>query len=212
MAADNSRTFFEANRDLYKQGLQEPMRSLVADLGLRMKSTISDGIQADPKVGQSLFRINRDLRFSKDKTPYNPWIDAVFWEGPDPRRSPSLILRITGESVVTGAGIMGMSDQRLEAYRRAVATPETGEALENLLAQVRAANPTLETSEPRWARVPAGFPSEHPRSALLRCDTLHASFQEPTPTTIVSTDFVEWLLERYQRLTPLHRWLVEAVG
>ncbi len=169
LAADNSRTFFEAYRDLYKQGLQEPMRTLVADLGLSIKSTISDGIQADPKVGQSLFRINRDLRFSKDKTPYNPWVDAVFWEGLDPRRSPSLILRLTG------AGIMGMSDQRLEAYRSAVAAPKTGEALESLLAQIRAENPGLQTSEPRWARVPAGYPSDHPRAALLRCDTLHAS-------------------------------------
>ncbi len=82
LAADNSRSFFEANQDVFKQGLQEPARALVADLGIAVKATISDGLQAEPKVGKSLFRINRDLRFSRDKTPFHPWIDMVFWEGP----------------------------------------------------------------------------------------------------------------------------------
>ena len=212
LAADNSRSFFEANQDAYKHGLQEPMRELIADIGIGARATISDGLQAEPKVGKSLFRINRDLRFSKDKTPFNPWIDAVFWEGPDPRRSPSLILRITGDSVITGAGIMGMSDERLQAFRRAVADSETGASLDLLLTELRTANAGLQISEPRWARVPAGYKSDHPRSTLLRCDTLHASLQEPTPATIESSGFVEWLLSRYQRFAPLHQWLVKAVG
>ena len=211
LAADNSRSFFETNQDVYKRDLQAAMRSLVDDLGLGAKATISAGLQAEPKVGKSLFRINRDLRFSKDKTPYNPWVDAVFWEGPDSRRSPSLILRITGDSVITGAGIMGMTDQRLESYRRAVAATDTGEALDRLLFDIPA-NPQLLISEPRWARVPGDYPSDHPRSALLRCDTLHASVQEPPPPEIASAAFTEWLLDRYQRFAPLHRWLVEAIG
>ena len=182
LAADNSRSFFETNQDVYKRDLQAAMRSLVDDLGLGAKATI-----------------------------YNPWVDAVFWEGPDSRRSPSLILRITGDSVITGAGIMGMTDQRLESYRRAVAATDTGEALDRLLFDIPA-NPQLLISEPRWARVPGGYPSDHPRSAFLRCDTLHASVQEPPPPEIASTAFTEWLLDRYQRFAPLHRWLVEAIG
>ena len=182
LAADNSRSFFETNQDVYKRDLQAAMRSLVDDLGLGAKATI-----------------------------YNPWVDAVFWEGPDSRRSPSLILRITGDSVITGAGIMGMTDQRLESYRRAVAATDTGEALDRLLFDIPA-NPQLLISEPRWARVPGGYPSDHPRSAFLRCDTLHASVQEPPPPEIASAAFTEWLLDRYQRFAPLHRWLVEAIG
>lgn len=66
---------------MYEREVVLPARALVADVGVRVKARISVGPRADPKVGRSLFLINRDLRFSKDKTPYNPWVDMIFWEG-----------------------------------------------------------------------------------------------------------------------------------
>ena len=212
LEAENSRTYFQAHRKVYEREVLAPTRALVGDLGRAAWARVSAGLQADPRVGRSLFRINRDLRFTKDPTPYNPWVDVILWEGSDTRHSPSLILRMEGEYVTTGAGIMGMQGSLLERFRRAVADHRSGEALAGVLREIGIALPGGEISKPRWTRVPADYPPDHPRAELLRCDTVHVSVREPTPSEIHVSQFVDWLMTRYERFTTLHHWLVSAIG
>ena len=210
LAADNSRAYFEAHCAVYGSEVVLPAKALVADVGARVKAQVSDGLQADPKVGRSLFRINRDLRFSKDKTPYNPWVDMLFWEGVNPRRSPALILRVGPTYVVSGAGIMGMRGANLARFRAFVAADTTGVALVKLLREASDYLPGLQLTEPRLARVPPGYAIDHPRAELLRCETFHVSVREDTPSEIRGPQFVDWLLARYVRFAPVHNWLVNA--
>ncbi len=212
LAHDNSKRYFDANREVYEEHLALPMRALVVDLGDRLADGVSPAVQAEPKVGRSLFRINRDLRFSKDTTPYHPYVDAVFWEGPSPRSSPSFILRIAADEVVVGAGVVGLDKTGLARWRASVIDDSSGSALVATIGAVQQAVPGAALSAPTRARVPRGFPADHPRADLLRSDGLHVSASVEPPPTITDPCFTEWLVDRYVRFAPLHRWLVDHVG
>lgn len=213
LEADNSRTFFEAHRTVYETCLREPMRALVVSLGIELQKRISPAIRADPRIGKSLFRIHRDLRFSRDKTPYNSWLDAIFWEGgEDARRVPGLLLRIGPDYVVVGCGVLGMSDALLTRYRTAVDDEVSGPALVTVLEQIRRSRPRAEISNPTRKTVPAGFRPDHPRAELLRLESVYASERRPLTASSRSSAFVAWLGERYEVFAPLHRWLVAVLA
>ncbi|MEZ5099019.1 MAG: DUF2461 domain-containing protein [Thermoleophilia bacterium] len=211
LAASNDRGWFERNRGTYADALQAPAKAFVVAYGAALAERLAPGIQAEPSVGRSLFRINRDLRFSRDRTPYNPWLDLAFWEGPDPRASPALFLRLEPDRVTIGAGVMALRDDRLAAYRAAVAD-DRGARLEELLERLVDAEPGVVVNPPTRARVPAGYPADHARAGLLRRDALHAFAEHPIPGAIETPAFVDWCLARHGRLAGLLRWLVDAVG
>jgi uncharacterized protein (TIGR02453 family) len=89
LAADNTKAYFDANRETYAHDVAAPLRALVVAVGQRLRDRAGRDVCFEPAVGKSLFRINRDTRFSADKTPYHPWVDAIWWAGlPDARRAP----------------------------------------------------------------------------------------------------------------------------
>lgn len=209
LATHNDRDWFDRNRATYADALQAPARAFVVAYGAALAARISPGIRAEPRVGRSLFRINRDLRFSRDRTPYNPWLDLTFWEGPDPRASPALFLRLEPDRVTIGAGVMALRDERLAAYRAAL-DDERGTRLQELLDRLGTARPHIALNEPTRARVPAGYPADHPRADLLRRDALHAFAEHPVPDGIDTGGFVDWCLDRHAPYSDLHHWLVDA--
>ena len=120
LAAENTKAYFGTHRATYDAQVFAPLKSLVNALGEQLQHRVSDGLRYEPKVGKSLFRINRDLRFSTDKTPYHTHLDVVVWEGESPRSSPGFILRIAPHEVVVGAGVFARTDDRLARWRNAV--------------------------------------------------------------------------------------------
>jgi len=213
LSEDNTKDYFSAHRGDYDQGVSEPAQALVKALGRELQLRLSGNIRAEPKVGKSLFRIHRDLRFSKDKTPYHPWADFVFWEGgEDARTCPGFFLRIAADHVALGTGVFQFPPEALERFRRAIADEGQGTLLTTILDTLQTQHPSVELSPPSRARVPAPFPGDHPRSALLRLERFHASTQEGVPEEVYGRDFVSWCVDRYHKFLPLHRWLVHNLG
>ena len=213
LAADNSRSFFDTHRRSYERDMRAPMRLFVTDVAALLRSTVAPAIQAEPTVGKSLFRINRDTRFSKDKTPYHPWMDAIWWEGhAEARRSPAFIFRLASDYLVVGTGIMGLQDGQLDRYRRAVADDTEGNSLQAALADLAEAHPDAELTAPTRKRVPAPYPDDHPRRDLLRLDTLHASRTLPLPADVSSGEFADWTADQLRLFAPVHRWLVDHLN
>src|SRR5690242_18331896 len=78
LAANNRKEWFDANRDRYERFAKEPMLRFISDLGPKLAKA-APGYQADPRpVGGSMMRIFRDIRFSKDKSPYKTALAAHF--------------------------------------------------------------------------------------------------------------------------------------
>jgi uncharacterized protein (TIGR02453 family) len=203
----NTREYFEAHRDAFRAGVVEPAKALVAELGDHLRSTVAPGIVADPRVNGSLFRINRDIRFSADKSPYKTHQAIFLWEGTDKKTSPGFYLSVSGREVGVGVGFMGIAD--LDRWRAALADPTAGAAFVDALADAGGHLAGMTTNDPDLKRVPHPYPADHPRGRWLRHKDFHASVTEPLPDAVTSPAFVEWCSRRLDALGPLHRWLVD---
>lgn len=128
LRADNTKAWFDANRDRYQVAYVEPAKAFVEMIAPALDDLVP-GIAAEPRVNGSIFRINRDIRFSKDKTPYKDHLDFWFWEGQRKTAVSGLFLRVAPDTVIVGAGSHGFESRRLAAYRDAVADPTRGDEL-----------------------------------------------------------------------------------
>ena len=206
LRVNNSREWFQAHRLEYEQYLLEPAREFVTLMGGQLKA-LGDDIQAVPRIHGSIFAINRDTRFSPDKTPYKTHLDLWFWQGPGPSRAcPGYFFRLSAESLQLGAGMHAFSaDGTLERYRNAVLDPEKGANLEHATANLQ-----NELRGRTYQRVPQGLPKDHPRADFLCHSGLFAEVTlRPAPLT---DDLPELCLSHYQRFAPLQRWLVDLLS
>jgi uncharacterized protein (TIGR02453 family) len=208
LADNNDKSWFDANRSRYEGELLDREREFVSAMGERMLPEVP-GLEAVPRVNGSIFRINRDTRFSKDKTPYKTHADMWMWEGSDRKASSGLFIRIVPREVWVGAGAHMLSKEGLARVRDAVAG-EPGVLLESIVEEVVQAG--YEFSEPELKRTPRGYAADHPRSELLRLTSFAAMKREPVPSEFYSEAFVEWCAARYEPVLPLHRWLVEVLS
>lgn len=211
LAEHNEKAWFDANRSGYDDGLMAPGKAFVVALGDELNARIGPGVHAEPRVNGSIFRINRDTRFSADKTPYKAHFDMFLWQGEGrSRECPGYYLRITPERVHLGAGMHGFPKPKLEAYRDAVADPDRGARLIEIVGELGALE-GISLPEPHYARVPRGYEAEGERAWLLRMSGMHAGGAWPVPKALASAAFVGWCADRLEPLAPLQRWLVEVL-
>lgn len=215
LSSDNSKKYFDAHRKAYDEGLIEPAKAFVAAIGPALSKTVGRSVHAEPRINGSIFRMNRDLRFSADKTPYKTHLDFIFWEGEGKSRAcPAFYLRIAPEETILGAGMMGFHKAKLKAFREAAADEETGAALAAAIAKATAQAGGTEAVELRgsgYVKVPRGYDADHPRAELLKHKGIHLQYRDHTPPAEqAGPEFVDWCCERYSRLDPLQKWLVET--
>lgn len=159
LRANNRRDWFEANRDLYLRAVRDAARDFAAALERELER--SHGLPHQRKI----YRINRDLRFSKDKSPYNTHVHMSFWPTRAETAGPAWMLGLEPEKLTVGAGIMAFSPRQLHHWRDSVNGPE-GADLSRRLSGLVAGGARL--PEPELARPPSPFARDHPRSGLLR--------------------------------------------
>jgi len=210
LARNNKIDWFKANKARYEELLLEPSREFVKEMGRRL-ARIAPRINADPRVNQSLFRINRDTRFSKDKTPYKTHAGVWFWEGAGKRmESSGFYLQLEPGQVLLAAGLHELDPVRLSLYRKAVAEEKRGRALERAIGEVLARGPYA-LGGSHYKRLPRGLPAAHPRAALLRHNGLYAFFQAPPPPELFTPEALDWASGIFHDLLPIHAWLREVL-
>lgn len=205
LEAQNSRDWFEAHRAVYETHCRAPALDLIAALSERM-AALDPPLRAEPKLNGSLRRINRDVRFSKDKSPYNARIHMIFWAGEKPIGGPGLHVVLSPAGVGYGAGHFGIEPARLARLRERIAGPE-GDAL---IAALDAAEEVgCRMSEPDLARPPRGIDAEGRRATLLRYKSFVARTRgnEAPRSVLIDGDAEAWVMGIASRLTPLIRWL-----
>jgi uncharacterized protein (TIGR02453 family) len=211
LAADNTREYFDAHRDVYQAALLQPAKDFVVGLGEELHARVSPGIRAEPRINGSILRINRDTRFSSDKRPYKEHVDFWFWEGDGPSRErPGLFMRLRPATVTLGAGMHRFEPPALAAYRAAVADDATGRALEDALMDATGVR-GVTVGGLRYKRVPREFGADHPRAELLRHDALYVSGDWKLPRAAGRPAFVGWVAERLEQMAPVERWLTATL-
>jgi uncharacterized protein (TIGR02453 family) len=206
LSTNNSKAWFEAHRDDYERYYLGPARAFVEAVGPRLAELAP--VVAEPRVNGSIFRINRDVRFSKDPTPYKDHLDLWFWQGERRGAVSGFFLRVTAERIVVGAGAHLLDPSRLGRFRRAVVDPRSGAALVDAVRACEAAG--HEVGGERYKRVPAGFePATDDAARLLRFSALWAATDEPHPRGIGGPSVIDYAMRRWCVQAPVHRWLVE---
>lgn len=155
LRADNTRAFYEAHKAMYNAEIRKPAE-LLADL-LAEDIARHTGKAHKPKV----FRIHRDVRFSKDKTPYNAHLHLM-WSRPG--LGPAWFFGSSPDYLILGMGVMGLEKDSLTAYRNMV--DRHGDDLTDAMA---ASGAQLSDWGPDpLKRVPKPFDQDHPHADLLK--------------------------------------------
>lgn len=193
LAADNTREYFEAHRDVYERAIRVPLEDL-ADL-------------AQQTYGPAkVFRPNRDVRFSKDKSPYKTRCYGVA-EG---ERGEGYYVGISAQGLSVGSGAWMMAKDQLARYRAAVDDPRSGAELEALVADVRRKHLRIEDQGLKTA--PRGYPRDHPRIELLRAKSL-AGVRDFEPAAWLGTPkAADRIVATWRAAGGMNAWLAEHVG
>ena len=209
LAANNSKGWFDANRARYEASYRDPARAFVEAMEAAL-SALGPGFNADPRPHGSILRINRDIRFSKDKTPYNAYLRLLFWQGPGkPRESTGLFFGLAPGELFVGGGIYGFGPEQLKRYRAALANPAKARALEQAIARVDTKGHTL--GEPHLKRVPKEIDPDHPQANLFLYKGLYAGVHMGVEDWLFTPACVERVMEGFAAVRPLQAWLAETV-
>ena len=193
LEADNSRAYWTDHRAVYDAGVKAPMEALLAQL--------------EPEFGAAkLFRPYRDVRFSKDKTPYKTAAAAAI--GDDVQGG--LYVQLSAAGLMVAGGAHGLATDQARRLRAAVADDLPGTALVRVLDALQAQGFTVEGE--RLKRVPKEFGDDHPRAGLLTLKTLFAVRQHPPQDWLHGPEAATRLAEDWRALAPLNAWLADHVG
>ncbi len=205
---NNNRAWFERNRAVYEEHVLGPARLFVTAMGERLRSVVP-GIVAVPAVNKSIFRINRDTRFSLDPSPYKTNLGLYFWDGARSRmESAGFYVGLEPPDVMLGGGMYMIPDALLGRYRKAVVDPRRGAEIAKIVAALRTV-PGCSVEGTHYKRVPAGYDPSHKNAELLKHKGLYASFETKVPEEFFTAAFVDYCFERFAPLKPLHRWLMK---
>jgi uncharacterized protein (TIGR02453 family) len=186
LEVDNSKRFFEAHRKQYETEVRGPMEELAAELA--------------PVLGPAkIFRINRDVRFSADKSPYKANVAAVVGR---------LYIHLDARDFFVATGAHMPDNAWLARYRAAVAGP-AGADLERVVERLRAAGHNVGGNSLKTA--PRGYAADHPRIEMLRwreVGTGRSFGIEPWLATPAAKDRV---LAAWETMRPLSEWLTAHV-
>ncbi|HWC34679.1 MAG TPA: DUF2461 domain-containing protein [Mycobacteriales bacterium] len=190
LEADNTKTFWNANKAVYEESVKAPLLELTALLG--------------PEFGDGkFFRPYRDIRFSKDKAPYKTHQGVVFHDS-------SRYVQISAAGLFVGGGYWHTTSGQVGRLRRAVDDDLSGKALERALAAVAKAK--LNVHGEQLTRVPSGFDKEHPRADLLRYKALTCGREFGAPAWLSTRKAYPEVVNALRAMSPLVDWLDKYVG
>ncbi len=208
---NNDRDWFAAHRETYDREVMEPAKAFVTAMGERLR-TVVPRIIAVPLVNKSIFRINRDTRFTLDPSPYKTNLGLYFWEGTKPKmESPGFYFHLEPPDLFIGGGFYMLPDSLMPRYRRAVVDPKLGREIGKIVADL-AALKDYEVGGKHYKRVPAGYDPGHPNAELLKHNGLYAGWESKVPEELFSAGLVDFCFERYRPIVPLHRWFMKWAG
>jgi uncharacterized protein (TIGR02453 family) len=205
LTRNNKREWFLPRKPLFEEKVKEPMRQLVDALNLSLHDFAPE-YETDPD--KAIFRIYRDVRFSKDKKPYKEHIAATFHRrGTSTHGQAGYYVAISHKSVAVGGGVYSPEPPQLLAIRERIA--ERHDEFRRILAArpVRKLLGNLEGDQ--LSRVPRGFAADHPAADLLRYK-YYILYKELPPAVATSPKLHKEIVERFRVMVPFMRFLTES--
>ncbi|WP_117213567.1 DUF2461 domain-containing protein [Allorhizocola rhizosphaerae] len=186
LMADNSKTYWTAHKDVYERAVRRPMQELLDELAPAFDADVT------------LFRPYRDVRFSKDKSPYKThqggFLEVVSGVG--------YYVQIDAEGVLVGGGFHAHDREQIARYRSAVDAPGSGKQLADIVGKLEKAG--FEIGGEQVKTRPRGVAPDHPRLDLMRREYVTAGRKLAPEQATVASVKKDW-----RRLVPLIEWVQE---
>jgi uncharacterized protein (TIGR02453 family) len=211
LADNNDRAWFTPRKGEYERLLKEPLAALCVALDGAFRARRIP-LEGDPT--RSPFRIYRDVRFSKDKSPYKtnvaasfPWADGGGADGPHgfgESGNPGGYFHMSPGEVYIGGGMWHPSTAKLGAFRAAIVDDPT--AVRDLIDQPWFVATFGQISGDKLKRVPPGFPSDHPEAELLKQKDLTFG-RRLADDDVMGPQLVDLIADSFAVAVPVMRWL-----
>ena len=216
LARNNKKPWFEAHRDDYETHIRAPMRALIEEMDVRF-ARFAPELTGDAK--RSMFRIHRDIRFSKDKSPYKTHAACWFRHNAADHRvggdaeggSAGLYFHLQPKQSFVGAGIWMPPRPALDKIRDAIADDPKGfgRIVESPAARRRFGGGL--DDEAMLKRMPRGFSEDHPAARWLRYQSFTIG-RQLSDRDVLSARLADALEKDFRLMLPLVRWLNGALG
>jgi uncharacterized protein (TIGR02453 family) len=189
---DNTRAWWQANKDRYAAHVRGPFEALAAEL--------------EPEFGDvKIFRPHRDVRFSADKTPYKLHIGMV-------SRAPvAHYLQLSASGMLVGGGVYDVPPAALARFREIVDHPRLSRELESVLEAVGAEG-FAPMADGALRTAPRGYPVDHPRIELLRLRHLAVGREEDLEDWMWTSDAFDIISDGWRSVSLWCRWVSENLG
>ena len=196
LEANNERAWWHDNLDRFETTVKQPMRALLDELD-------------EPYGPFRVFRMNRDVRFSTDKSPYKTAHAALA----ESDGGSLYYVQFSANGLFLGAGIYHAARDQIERFRRAVADDTSGPALESAIATVRNAGLDVGSGmEEPLKTAPRGYDKDHPRVELLRWKGCISGKDLGAPKWLHTKQVATRVADTWAKAAPLITWLDEHVG
>jgi uncharacterized protein (TIGR02453 family) len=189
LEADNSKAYWSAHRHVWERAVRAPMLALLDELETEFG-------------GAHVFRPNRDIRFSADKSPYKTAFGAATEGGG--------YVQLSARGLFVAAGYWQTAGDQVARFRDAVAGEDAGPALANMVDALEAAG--YEITGAQLKTCPRGYDPHHPRVWLLRHKTLTAHRDFGAPPWLNTPEARDQVAEAWRAMRPLSQWLDSHVG
>jgi uncharacterized protein (TIGR02453 family) len=212
LAKNNNKEWFEAHRADYETEVREPMRDLIGEMNAKL-ATVAPEIGGDPK--RSMFRINRDIRFSKDKSPYKTHAACWFHHRRATSRvgseadagSAGFYFHLEPGRSMVGGGMWMPPRPQLNKIRDAIADDPKG--FETIVRGLKKYDGL--DDEAVLTRMPRGFAEDHPAAKWLRFQSF-TSGRLLSDADVTSSKLATILARDFKGMVPLVRFLNSAIG
>jgi uncharacterized protein (TIGR02453 family) len=203
---NNNREWFQEHKSIYETHVKRPTHQLIEALGHDFRNFAPEMI-ASPKV--SAYRIHRDTRFSKDKSPYKTNVAAVFPPaGLGKHEGAAFYLQIAPSELLIGGGLYMPFPEDLRAVRQHIA--ENTNAWRRIVQAQAFRKMFGSIGGEQLARVPRGFSTDHPAAEYLRYKQFLAGRTFPGDVA-TSPRFYKTVIETFQGMLPFIRFLNEPI-
>ena len=204
---NNSKVWFENHRHIWEKNILAPNKAFIEDMGDTLQILVPT-IKALPKVSGSLFKIYRDTRFSKDKTPMKDKIGLLFWQGLGHRmQSSSFYMHYTKENYFVASGIRGFKPPLLKTYRNYIKDEKNRISLHTILEDLKLKG--YDITQEKYKRIPKDFYGDESYLYMTKFDSLFAYKEYKIDEIFYSVELLDKLFKTYDDMKDLQQWVYE---
>ncbi len=210
LSRNNNREWFEKNRENYNSDFLEPLIYFVEEMGMKLLQ-LDPEIIAIPKIDKSIFRLYRDVRFSKNKEPYKTNAGILFWNGKAKKMgSCGFYFHLEPKMFGVGAGMHIIPKHLLKPYRNAVVDPVSGKELHVIVKKIEK-NKLYKVSGKKYKRIPKGYDPDSTFADYLLYDGVFGWYENKNVKELYDKDAAEIIFKLFKDMLPLHQWFAKKL-